>query len=581
MFRCFLIVAVIGALLLPQGMLYAQDDSPDGAANLYYFPSIKTGGAAQTEAQDVAQQVVRIYLTAPGQLHEAAHTIDLFEEATTEGYAVGLATAAQIAELRAQGVRVEVDPARTEELQAAVAEVHQAQAQASSVDAINTIPGYSCYRTVEETYTSLSNLATTYPNLVTKIDIGDSWHKFTPGGNAGYDLFAFKITDSSVPGPKPKFLLMSAIHAREYTTAELATRFVEDLVTKFNANTDADAKWLLQNYELHVIPHANPDGRKLAEAGQLWRKNVDNDDGCATSTQWGTDLNRNSTFKWGWPGASSAACNETYRGPSAGSEPEVQAIQSYATSIFPDQRGPLDTDAAPATAEGVFISLHSYSQLVLFPWGWTTTPAPNTTALQTLGRKFGFHNGYQVCNGPTCLYAVSGVTDDFTYGEFGVASYTFELGTAFFQRCNTFNNTIAPRNMPALYTAFKASRRPYQEPAGPEALTLAVSPATVNAGTTVNLTASINDTRYNSNGWGTEPTQAIAAARYSIDTPIWQAASPIAMSATDGVFNATIEGVTAAVNTTGLSSGKHIIYVQGRDAAGNWGLPSAVFVTIN
>ena len=54
-----------------------------------------------------------------------------------------------------------------------------------------------------------------------------------------------------------------------------------------------------------------------------------------------------------------------------------------------------------------------------------------------------------------------------------------------------------------------------------------------------------------------------------------------AMSASDGLFNATTENVTASLNTTGLSSGKHIVYVQGQDAAGNWGLPTAVFLTIN
>ncbi len=270
-----------------------QPKDDDAGPNSIYLPAI-FGGTNNVESETVTRQVVRIYLTASGQLHELAHEVDLFEEATVNGYAVALASAEEIANLRAAGVRVEVDAERTAELEASQAEVQQAQA--SGTDAINTIPGYACYRTVEETYSSLSTLATNYPNLVTKIDIGDSWHKFTPGGNAGYDLFAFKITDSSIPGPKPKFLLMSAIHAREYTTAELATRFVEDLVTKFNANTDADAKWLLQNYELHVIPQANPDGRKLAEAGQLWRKNVDNNDGCNTSTQWGTDLNRNSTL---------------------------------------------------------------------------------------------------------------------------------------------------------------------------------------------------------------------------------------------------------------------------------------------
>jgi len=50
----------------------------------------------------------------------------------------------------------------------------------------------------------------------------------------------------------------------------------------------------------------------------------------------------------------------------------------------------------------------------------------------------------------------------------GVAAYTFEIGTAFFQACNDFENTILPENMPALLYGFKAARRPYQTPAGPE-----------------------------------------------------------------------------------------------------------------
>jgi hypothetical protein len=390
-----------------------------------------------------------------------------------------------------------------------------------------------------------------------------------------------KLTNSAKPGPKPKFLLMSAIHAREYATAELATRFVEDLVNKYN-NNDPDATWLLDNFELHVIPQANPDGRKMAEAGQLWRKNTDNDDGCRRSTTWGTDLNRNSSFKWNTGGSSSNACNETYRGPGAASEPETQAIETYARSIFADQRGPLDTDAAPVTAEGLFITLHSYGQLVLYPWGWTTSPAPNSTQLQTLGRKFGFFTGYQVCNGPACLYATSGTTDDMVYGERGIASYTFEIGTAFFQSCTTFTSDILPKNLPALTYAFKAARRPYQSPSGPEALSLTVSPASVPAGTSITVNATLNDTRYNSNGWGTEPSQTIQAGRYTIDTPSWTSGvTTYPLSAVDGSFNASIENVRATINTSGLSAGRHTIFVEGQDANGNWGVPTAIFITIN
>jgi hypothetical protein len=561
------------------GSLSAQTtDNIDGSDQQLFLPMVMPDERTAEDRTVTAKQVVRIYLSDHGQLHELAHEIDLFEETTTGGYAVGLASADEIAHLRSQGLRVEVDAVRSAALDEQIAQV--AAAQASGVAAINTIPGYSCYRTVEETYSALATLAANNPTLATWSDIGNSWHKLTPGGNAGYDIYALKLTNNSRPGPKPKFLLLSAIHAREYTTAELATRFAEELIAKYNV--DPDVTWLLDHYEVHLIPQANPDGRKLAEGGQLWRKNTDNDDGCRRSNYWGTDLNRNSSFKWNTGGSSGNACNDTYRGPGAKSEPETQAIETYAAGIFPDQRGPLDTDAAPATTEGVFISLHSYSELVLFPWGWTTSPAPNSAQLRTLGRKFGFFNGYQVCNGPTCLYATSGTTDDYTYGAQGVASYTFELGTAFFQSCSVFTSNIIPKNMPALYYALKSARRPYQTPAGPDALTVAVSAGTVSAGTPVNLTATINDTRYNSNGWGTEPTQTIQAARYSIDNPSWVSGTTVtAMAAGDGVFNTNIEAVTATINTTGLSAGCHTLFVEGQDANGNWGPPTAVFLTIN
>jgi hypothetical protein len=69
-----------------------------------------------------------------------------------------------------------------------------------------------------------------------------------------------------------------------------------------------------------------------------------------------------------------------------------------------------------------------------FPWGWTQTPAPNRQALQTLARKFGFYTGYPACQSGAdgCIYMTDGTTDDFAYGELGVAAYTFELGTSFF-----------------------------------------------------------------------------------------------------------------------------------------------------
>jgi hypothetical protein len=419
-----------------------------------------------------------------------------------------------------------------------------------------------------------------HPNLAEWIPVGESWEKAV-GGGPGYDLFVLRLTNGDIPGPKPTFALLAAIHARELATAELVTRFAEELVSGYG--TDADATWLLDHHEIQILAQANPDGRKIAESGVLWRKNVDNDDGCSDPDRWGTDLNRNSSFQWGGVGASSNRCNELYRGPAAASEPEVQAVQLYLTSVFPDQRGPGLEDPAPSDASGLFISVHSYGQLVLFPYGFRSTPAPNDAELRTLGRKFGYFNGYEICQAgePNCIYLTSGTTDDWSYGELGIASYTFELGTSFFQACSSFENVILPENLPALRYAAKAARRPYQEPRGPDTLAVTAPGAPAASGPPFVLTATADDTRSDSNGWGQEPMQHIAAARYSIDLPPWKSGAVLhPLNAADGAFDAPTESLTASVDTTRLSAGRHILFVESQDAEGSWGADSAAFFEI-
>ncbi|WP_257447312.1 M14 family metallopeptidase [Archangium lipolyticum] len=440
------------------------------------------------------------------------------------------------------------------------------------------IPGYSCYRTVDETYAAMAQLPITYPNLASWNDIGDTWDKVTAGGKPGDDLRVLVLTNKARSGSKARFFLMGGIHAREYTTAELATRFAEQLVSRYG--TDPDVTWLLDYSELHVVVQSNPDGRRVAETGLSKRKNTNTSEGSCSTTTYGVDLNRNSSFDWGGAGASSSACNDTYRGRSAASEPETKTLENYILSLFPDQRGPASTDPAPADATGLMLSLHSYGGYVLYPWSATTAAAPNATQLRTLGRKFNYFNGYQACQVSSCLYSASGSTDAFAYGRLGVAAFTFEMGSAFFESCTTFENTIVPKNMPALSYAFKAARRPYQVAAGPDSINLALSASSVMQGTPVTLTARADDTRYGTNG-GTEGSQAIAAARYSIDAPSWVSGTPtFALSAVDGSFNSTAESVQATVFTSGLAPGRHTIFVESQDASGNWGVPTAIFLDV-
>lgn len=357
---CFLIVFVVSAFAYP-GLLYAQEtpEAPTASEHRVYLPAV-SAGAHNTAQTDVVQAltvatVVRLTHRSHEEMDYFLSELDVFEESCGQNCLVALVSPDQYQSLVDEGRLVVIDHERTAQLATDVAQVQQAVA--AGAQAINAIPGYACYRTVEETYSSLAALAAANPQIATWTDIGDSWEKVTPNGAAGYDLYSLKLTNSAIPGPKPKFFLMAAIHAREYATAELATRFAEELIAKYNV--DPDVTWLLDYVEIHIVPQVNPDGRKKAETGLLWRKNTDNNDGCNNSSSWGTDLNRNSSFRWNNGGSSSNACNETYRGPSAASEPEVQVIQNYASSILLDQRGPNDSDAAPATAQDLFISLHS------------------------------------------------------------------------------------------------------------------------------------------------------------------------------------------------------------------------------
>ena len=456
-------------------------------------------------------------------------------------------------------------------------------AGASAVGGVTTqsIPSFSCYETVEETFAAAQAFVTAQPTLASWIDAGDSWEKTQGAG--GYDMRVLKLTNSAVVADKPKLFITSAIHAREYTTAPLVLEFARWLVNGYGTN--ADATWILNHHEVHLMLHANPDGRKKAESGLSWRKNTDNAF-CANTNTRGVDLNRNFSFGWNstaGQGSSGDPCNLTYRGSAGGSEPEVQSIETYARSLWADRRGPGINDAAPADTSGIHLDIHSYSQLVLWPWGTTTAPAPNGTALQTLGRKFAFFNGYtpQQSIG---LYPTDGTSDGVSYGELGVAAYTIELGTAFFESCTTYSNTIKPNNLPALIYAAKVVRTPYITPGGPDVTTLTLSNgasgAGVQAGVNVALAASVTDTRFN-NSNGTEPTQAIAGAEFYVDVPPWQAgAAAVALGASDGLFNATTEDVNGAINTAGLAVGKHLVYARARDAGGAWGAVSAVFLNI-
>ena len=548
---------LILAALTNDAIVSARQETGFGQAHLY----------TPTYPPEKSPWVVKAHFSTREQVNRVAERIEPWEVNYDQGFILLEVDKEQYQWLLDLGFQVEIAQELTEQLH---------RPQSALPGQVAGIPGYPCYRTVEETYATAGQIASAHPSLASWIDIGDSWKRFAFGSDSGQDMMVLRLTNALIGGDKPKLFVLSSIHGREYAPAELNTRFAEYLVNHYG--TDADATWLLDYHEIHLLFHANPDGRERAEAGKSWRKNADNNY-CSNTDLRGADLNRNFEFAWGCcNGSSDYVCDLTYRGPNPASEPETQAIQDYVRSIFLDQRDVPLTSPAPPDATGVFIDLHSYGELVLWPWGFTTSTPPNNTALRTLGRKFAYFNGYTPEQSIE-LYPTDGTTDDFSYGELGLASYTFELGTAFFQSCSTFEGDILADNIAALLYAAKIVRTPYQTPAGPDSYAVSISPQFIGKGQEPTLSATIDDTRY----IGGEPIQPILAAEYYLDTPPW-VSSPTTishpMSALDGGFDEHIETVMASIDTQGLDPGKHILFVRGQDADGNWGPFSASFLQV-
>lgn len=428
--------------------------------------------------------------------------------------------------------------------------------------AAQSISKFPCYRTVEETYQTMNDLAAKYPDLVTVKNLGKAW--------AGqYDIKVLIIGNKdkkkNTRGKRPQVVMTSSIHAREYTPAELHTRLAEWLLE--NYGKDANATWMIDSQDMHFILQANPEGRKKAEAGSLWRKNINNTDGCKNST-YGVDLNRNFDVFWGQGGSSKDPCSQTYMGSGPASEPETKLYQRYLEATFGDHRGPGMNDKAPDDTMGIYMDTHSYAQLVLWSWGHVKDLAPNGRQLASLGRKFGYFNGYK----PTPaigLYPTTGTTEDYGYGKLGIPSYTIELGTAFFESCSTFENNVIPKNMPALRYAISVARAPYKMGSGADVIDL----ETRNSNGQLELVASADSTRFN-NSNGKEPSRNVVSAEYFVDTPPWEGGQAIPMQASDGSFNSGKEKIKATLN---LSKGKHIIYVRAKSNT-HYGPVNAIYV---
>jgi len=268
----------------------------------------------------------------------------------------------------------------------------------------------------------LTALSQTYPTLCKTYIIGYSFK--------GQPIWALKITKTPIlENNRPRVLYVGTHHAREWMTLAVSMKLARYLVE--NYNTDPGIKALVNTRETWIVPLTNVDGYIYDTAGnsqpqppgRMWRKDLrDNlqDDGAFSESMDGVDLNRNYPYQWGTVGTSHNPSDDVYCGPWSGSEPETQALR----------------DLASGRPFLLGLSLHTYSNLVLYPWGYTSLPAPDFAFLSgmaaDMAHGYNWNGLFYPGNGYTDqqaseLYPTSGDTGDWFYGFLGAPFFTFEM----------------------------------------------------------------------------------------------------------------------------------------------------------
>jgi carboxypeptidase T len=233
----------------------------------------------------------------------------------------------------------------------------------------------------------------------------------------GRDIWHLRIsTDLANSRQKPAVIFMGGHHAREHLSIDVPLRLTQKLIEDFRAG-DARVVRLIQSREIHMIPMVNPDGAEFdISTGnyKMWRKNRrHNHDG-----SYGVDLNRNYGYQWGTGGSSTNPRADTFMGPSPFSEPETQAIKN-----FVEQQ-----DNAT-----LLLSFHTYSELILYPWGHTydaISDARDLSVYRTMAQTMANWNNYSPQQSSE-LYQASGDTTDWAFGTQHIFSFTFELDPQF------------------------------------------------------------------------------------------------------------------------------------------------------
>jgi len=304
-------------------------------------------------------------------------------------------TSAQLKQLqRAVGPRPLVSEVLDDNIQLKIdAETEMLNAQlAKPVKISTTADWFTQYHTFDDIVTWLQELAKQYPKLVTyQASIGKSVE--------GKDIPLLKITSGNGDlASKKRIFLQGMQHAREWISGATMQFIANELASKYGS--DSRITSALDNTEVVIVPVCNPDGYEYTWTDdRLWRKNLG-------ANKSGVDPNRNWPDHWNDGGSSTDPTDDTYMGTAAASEPEVQALMAA-------------YQATPNVIAAV--DFHSYSQLILRPYGWTSDDSPDEAAFSAIGSQIqsaisAVAGTNYVSEKIVDLYVASGGANDWWYG---------------------------------------------------------------------------------------------------------------------------------------------------------------------
>lgn len=259
------------------------------------------------------------------------------------------------------------------------------------------------------------------------------------------------ITITNGDGQEKNSIFIDAgIHAREWIAPATALYLINQLV-----DPQSNYSKLLDQVDFVIMPVVNPDGYEYSHTTQrLWRKTRSKSSGSCL----GTDGNRNFGFHWGKVGASANPCSDTFRGKKAFSEPETMTLRDAVLEHKKNCK--------------FYLTLHTYGNFMLYPWGWTSKLPKSWKDLEEISRigadaiEKATGTKYIVGSSTNVLYAAAGGSDDFMFGVAGIPiSITMELpagGPNGFDPVPSNIRTIASESAIGIFSMAQAVAKKYK-----------------------------------------------------------------------------------------------------------------------